>query len=212
MKIDKNRFLLLTTALAATTTAVVLGATGCEINTTTANAGAGDSGSFPPIDASSSVLDATASDAADAADAGVCLGNTGAAPLCGPADEDADAAAFAQCSDECTFATQNFKTEVASAISKCLDRSLLDASAEGCIGSAESCVRESVGKACDDPEAASFCTTFLSGCNDAGAVPTQAQCVAVVRAMNAQGKTALSTCTEEGLTCNGCIDGVLLKL
>ena len=74
MKIDKNRFLLLTTALAASTAAaIVVGATGCESKALETNTRTTDSGTFTPVDSGSSAIpDATTTDASDG---GVCLGD-----------------------------------------------------------------------------------------------------------------------------------------
>ncbi len=206
MKIDKSRFLLLTTSIAAATTALVVSATGCNTVHTEDDAGS-SSGSTPTADSGSSTDDDAGEGGAtsDADAALACLGNTGAAPLCGPANEGEDAGGLAKCSYECDKFNATFKTEVAKDISACLDTAFEGPTFEGCAGAAPPCVEAAVAKACDDPEADTYCTTLLAGCGDAGVAVTQEQCVSFVRALSNEGKTTLTTCTAEG-TCGDCFD------
>lgn len=207
MKIDKKRFLFLTTSIAAAaTTALVVSATGCNTVHTEDDAGS-SSGSTPTADSGSNE-DTGAGDGGSSSDADAavaCLGNTGAAPLCGPANEGEDAGGLAKCSLECDHHNATFKTEVAKAISDCLDVAFDGPTFEGCASAEAPCVEAALAKACDDPEADAYCTTLLAGCGDAGTTVTQEQCVAVVRALSTEGKTTLTTCTAEG-TCGDCLD------
>lgn len=209
MKIDKNRFLLLTTTIAATAAAaLVVSATGCNTVNTVNNDGPGN-GDPAPDDAGSGDDDASAADDAGDADGGpACLGNTGAAPVCGPVEEGEDAGGVAKCSYECDKFNATFTTEVAKAINDCLDLAFDGPTFEGCTDAAPTCVETALAEACDDAEAAPFCTTLLAGCSDAGASVTQEQCTAVARALSGEGKATLESCVVES-GCGDCFD--LLK-
>ncbi|MBX3207156.1 MAG: hypothetical protein KF764_19065 [Labilithrix sp.] len=205
MKIDKNRFLLLTTTIAATAAAaLVVSATGCSTVNTVNNDG---SGNGDPV-TDSGPTDNDASDESDGGDKDggpACLGNSGAAPVCGPAEEGEDAGGVAKCSYECDKFNATFKTEIAKDINDCLDLAFDGPTFEGCGGAAPTCVEAAVAKACDDAEAAPFCTTLLAGCSDAGVSVTQEQCTAVARALSEEGKTTLQSCVVES-GCGDCFD------
>ena len=204
MKIDKTRFLLLTTSIAATAAAAIVSTTGCSSTTTKTDAGS-SSGSTP-TDSGTTDEDATTTDGGtdtDAtADGGACLANTGAAPMCGPAGEGEDAGGFAKCATECDTVSANFKTDVAKSISDCMDL------APTCEGAAEGCVAKAIAKACDDPDAVTFCTAAVASCTDAGATITQADCETLVRGMSVQGRTDLQSCVDESLCSVACFDAV----
>jgi hypothetical protein len=202
MNIDKHRFLLLTSSLAAGTVAIAASQIACQTvandakNDASAPATTFDSGS--PVTPSEST--------SDAGDAGACLGNEGAAPLCGPAQEGEDAGGYAQCSYECTQLTTNFKTAVAREMSACLDRKLALPTTEGCAAATVPCATEVLAKACDDPTATTFCTTWLASCGDAGPTPTASECTTLVRATTAAGRTTLQSCATEGGDCGFCLE------
>lgn len=207
MKIDKSRFLLLTTTLAATTAgAVAVTTTACNItNTTDTDAGSATPGADAGNDKDSS------SDGSTSADAGAaCLGTTGKAPFCGPEVEGTDAGVPAKCAFECSSVSKLFKTGVAAAISSCLDTRVSDPTVEGaCYDELTPCVEGALAGACDDSTAATYCTTTLQACGDAGTVPSQADCVRVVKALSADGRTALTNCTVESAgDCGACFDAL----
>jgi hypothetical protein len=222
MKIDKSRFLLLTTSLAATATALAVATVACNSTSTST-----DNDSGPPT---------TTPEAGGGGDGGKtdgggeqCLGTDGTAPMCSPTgegggDEDAGAddagdggtaATVAKCQFECQTASSTFKTGVAVAINACLDKAVADPTVEGaCAGALPGCATEAIGKACDDDTAAAFCTENLAQCggggDDAGTDGggasgiTQDKCVAVAKALSGEGRTSLSTCISEGNSCEGC--------
>lgn len=212
MKIDKSRFLLLTTSLAATAAAaLVVSTSACNTTTTETDAGGNNT---PGTDAgnnhngdSSTADGSTKTDAGDAGDGAVaCLGTDGTAPLCEEVDGGADSGAAAKCSFECTNVSKLLKAGVAAAISSCMDTTVADPTVEGaCSNALAPCVEGAVAKACDDDTAAAYCTTTLQACGDASAVPTQAECVSVVKALSGEGKTMLTSCTAEG-DCGSCFD------
>ncbi len=205
MKIDKNRFLLLTTTIAATAAAaLVVSATGCNTVNTVNNDGPGN-GVPPTDDAGPTDDDAGADDAGDHDGGPACLGNTGAAPVCGPAEEGEDAGGFAKCAYECDKFNATFKTDIAKSINDCLDLAFDGPTFEGCADAAPTCVETAIAQACDDTEAEPFCTTLLAGCSDAGASVTQEQCTAVARALSEEGKTTLQSCVVES-GCGDCFD------
>jgi hypothetical protein len=208
MKIDKRRFLLLTSAIATTATVAIVSTTACNtVQTDT------DTTNNPRLDGGDPD-GAGYDDDADTDGGPTCLGDRGAAPVCEPPDDgemdggadagDGGAAVSAKCPYECTSASQLFKSEVATAISGCIDKAVPDPTVEGaCDEALTPCVDEVLGNACDDETAAEYCTTTLKNCDDAGKTPTQTECVAAVKARSGQGKTALTQCTQD-TACEEC--------
>lgn len=213
MQIDKSRFLFLTSSLAATAAAVVVSTSACGTTTTATDTDAGtddptadDSGTDGGSSDGSAGDGSSSTDASDAAVA--CLGTDGTAPFCGPEIEGVDGGPPAKCQFECSNVSKIFKTGVAVEISACLDKDVPDPTVEGaCFAGVAPCVEGALAKACEDDTAAAYCTTLLAGCGDAAPVPSQADCIGVVSALSAAGKTSLSDCTAEG-GCGGCFDSV----
>lgn len=152
-------------------------------------------------DADLSTGDGGNKDKQAAAEAGACLGTTGAAPTCSGA-----------CAKECQNAVTNFDSDVAANLVTCVTgRVTTSATDDDCTGAAPGCVDVAVGAACTDDSAAAFCTTFLSNCPDSldAGVPsdeTQDDCVTFARGMTEDGRTALQNCvTEETDSCAGCL-------
>jgi len=207
VNIDKNRFLLLTSTLAATSLAIAATQVACQTTTTEttktdASTPTADSG--PPTEGID--LDGGTRDAAP-----TCLGDEGAPPLCGPVGEglaDAGDGGTSACPYECSQFGTAFKPAVARALSACLDRQLQLPTTEGCGAATVPCATEVLAQACDDPTAATFCTTWLASCDDAGANPSQSECVTLVRATTAAARTQLTTCTTEGTGCGACLEQV----
>src|SRR5688572_5027240 len=81
MKIDKTRFLVLTTTIAASATAAMLVTSGCSSTPTST----GDGGTTPGTDSGSETSTEASTDSGPA-----CLDDTGNAPFCGPAGEGGD--------------------------------------------------------------------------------------------------------------------------
>jgi hypothetical protein len=220
MKIDKSRFLLLTTTLAATAAAGVIASTSACTTTTTST----DAGDNSPTDSGSTKTDGgTTGDGSTTGDGGqeTCLGNEGAAPTCEPAEEPdagagydagADAgSAKAKCVEACNAANSLFKTQVAVAVSACADK-VPSPSAEACFSELEPCIKTALSKACADDTAAAYCTELLTSCVseggvDAGPAITQADCIAVVKALSGEGRASLTECVDNG-TCQDCFDSI----
>lgn len=215
MKIDKSRFLLLTTSLAATATALAVATVAC--NSTSTSTDAGDQQPSTTPDGGGNTTNSEGG--TDGGGGEQCLGTDGTAPMCSPTGEgggdDAGAdggATVAKCQFECQSAVSTFKTGVAVAINSCLDKAVADPTVEGaCAGALPGCASEAIAQACDDPTAAEFCTTTLAQCggDDAGAdagagAITQDKCIAVAKALSGEGKTTLTTCITEGNDCGSC--------
>ncbi len=214
MKIDRTRFLLLSTSLAAATAAAVLSTTGCQNTTTDTDAGTtaeNDSGTTPTSDSG-----ATSDDAGDAAAA--CLGNDPAkGPYCGPSGEggdpdagEADAGPAPKCPAGCSSFSNYFKSEVAKGLNDCLE------AAPTCEGLESSCVDKVLAQACTDQGAVDFCTGLAATCGDAGAGDSdggtafsQESCLKVANGLSDNGKTFVTSCIE-GLpdNCGYCLDSV----
>jgi len=204
MKIDKSRFLLLTTTLAATATALVV-ATACNTTSTSTD----NDGGTPVNPDSGNSTDAAGNSEGGGdggGDAGACLGTDQTAPFCGPEVEGMDSGVPAKCTTECDSVSALFKGGVAAEISACLDK-LPDPTQEGaCNTGLPGCVTDAVAKACDDPTAAEFCATTCgadSGVEDAGF--TQRECEAVAKALSTQGRETFTNCAAES-GCGFCFD------
>jgi hypothetical protein len=206
MKIDKNRFLFLTTSLAATAAAALV-VTTSACNTTTTDTDAGNNN--PPQNDAGSNEDEGGTNGGDpdASEPGSCLGSEERPPFCSPEVEGVDSGVTAKCGNECIMAANIFKPAVAEDINKCLN-TVPDPTEEGaCYEKLAPCIADSIAKACDDQAATEFCSAVLATCDEAGAVPTQAECEAVARAMTSPAREAFTTCTVEG-GCEVCFDQV----
>jgi hypothetical protein len=231
MKIDKTRFLFLTTTLAASAAAAMMvTSSGCSSTATNT-----DGGATPTTD---SGTDSSSDSSTDAGPA--CLGDNGNAPYCGPAGEGgdpdagddagedaggtADGGNAPVCPYECRSAVDSFKKGVATAINDCLNKG----AANACETSLKTCVEQALPKACDDATAKTFCEGLVAKCSgdagngggddagdagDAGASTgtlTQQKCESFVKALNAKGRENFTSCMTEGDVCVGdadyCID------
>lgn len=219
MKIDKTRFLLLTSSLAATATVFAVSTTAC--NTTTTSTETPDSSTTTPDSGTSDSGGNTSDGGAE------CLGATSAAPVCfveggGTTDAGTDdagtddagtdagtAATGAKCVTECEQAKGLFKSDIAKAISACVDSKVQDPTVEGaCFTPVEGCIAETLPKACADDTATDFCTQTLQACgggDDAGgdAGITAAQCKTYASALTDEARTRLSSCVAES-GCDTC--------
>ncbi|HSO38718.1 MAG TPA: hypothetical protein VLT33_39585 [Labilithrix sp.] len=187
MKVDRSRFLLLTTALAAASAVGVM-ATGCTVTST-------DKGTTTPpsgVDSGGAADDGGA-DAyyTDGGDGGACLDDTGETPTC--------AAVNASCTAACQHYLPNYKKGVARSIIGCIAAL---PTCEGVDAQAEvsNCVQIALGKACADNTATDFCTPISESCGaDAGKAALDLQvCTDVATGLNSSGRAAFTTCITEG--------------
>ena len=198
MKVDRARFLLLTTALSAAT-AVAMSATGCTIKSDAADAGpstntpTGDGGSDTDGGADAAA-DGYASDSSTE-DGGACLDDTGLAPTCEGANT--------SCTATCEHYLTTFKKGVARAITGCI---IALPSCEG--GSLEitNCVQNALAQACPDPTAEGFCEPLATTCNGDGSATTfsKSDCTDVATGLSQAGRTQLADCVQEGQGVNYC--------
>jgi hypothetical protein len=230
MKIDKTRFILLTSTLAASAAVAVVSTSGCTSTATQTDGG---------TQTTDSGTDGTTSDSStDSGDSGgQCLDDTGNAPFCGPTGEGGDPDAGDDAGDggtadagpnsptcryECNQASENLKKGVANAVNDCLNKDKDEAT---CIERTKACVAEGLAKACDDATAKTYCTSLVAQCkgdageddagDDAGSSTqtpfTQQACEALVKALSAKGRENFTSCvTEGGTACIGrpgdCLD------
>lgn len=196
MKVDRSRFLLLTTALSAATAVAITA--GCTVK----SSDNGSSGTTtPPTEAGSpydSSPDAYATDGDT--DGGSCLDDTGSAPDC-------TAQTGTACTTVCQHYLPNYKKGVARSIADCLK---LLPSCEGADNAILACVQTALGAACQDPTAEGYCGPLADACNsdagtDAGAAsPLEKQdCVDLANGLNSTGRAAFTTCITEGMTTAG---------
>jgi hypothetical protein len=216
MKIDKTRFILLTTTLAASTTAALVACTVNSTNTTT-NTGT-DAGQATSSSGSSGQGSSSGGTSSGGTSSGgtTCLGDTGDKAACGnDAGVYDDGGLAAKCPVQCESHNDWFKTAVAKSIHDCLE---VLPSAEACDTSAPDCANKAIDQACDDTTAAEWCTNNVKcpggvGVADAGGYggggdDPQAACVKIVRALSARGRETLKACFE---TAGGvCAEGALV--
>jgi hypothetical protein len=192
MKVDRTRFLLLTTALSAATVVGAM-ATGCSITNTNTTA---DGGVSPVTGNDAGDTDATA-DAGyvDGGDSGACLANDGLAPTC--------EGASLSCSPICVGVATNYKSAVGRAIVDCL---LALPTCESAQNEIAACFQSALGRACPDSTATTECTPLVAACDADGgtvgdggtSVIAQTECVDLVTGLNATGRTTFTTCVTEG--------------
>jgi hypothetical protein len=192
MKVDRTRFLLLTTALSAAT-AVGAMATGCSITNTTTDAGTTPGTTDGGVD-TDATADAAYVDGGDGGDGGACLGDEGLPPSC--------ATASASCATVCADVATNYKNAVGRAIVDCL---LALPTCESALNDRAACFQAALGRACSDTTAATECTPIVAACDvDGGAVGdggtsviAQTECVDLLTGLNATGRATFTTCTQE---------------
>ncbi len=202
MHLDRSRFLLLTSALAAgTAVCFTAGLGGCSKADSPPDGGATatDSSSDSPV------IEDGGTDAADGytADASGCLTNDGPQPNCDPFD------GGAMCNYQCQGVVRHFKNQVAVKASACIDQNMNISPT--CEGGAPACVEAATAAACADPAAVPFCAGFVASCADAGDSGTvsQADCLSLANGLSEGGRTYLTTCLGNGSDCRSCVD--LLK-
>ena len=218
MKIDKTRFLVLTSGLAAASAAALIACSSSTTKTDNPNNGT-DSGTTDS--GGNADTGATGDGGGDAAVA--CLSDKGPEPFCsaeglvdaGDVDADTDGGdAGSQqpsaCPEHCDVGRLNFKTDVAADIKKCLDTGTM-----GCDNAALlDCEAKALAKTCDDPTVTALCTPVVAACADAGVedggvAPTQESCEKLMKGLNQIGRDSFTGCVQEGiLTCGQCLDGV----
>lgn len=190
MKVDRARFLLLTTALSAAT-AVAISATGCTLKSEASDGGStpttptNDSGSDGAPDAAS---DGYTADSATG-DGGACLDDTGLAPTCEGANT--------SCTATCEHYLTTFKKDVARAIAGCI---VALPSCEGATLEVTDCVQNALARACPDPTAEGFCEPLATTCNGDGSSTafSKSDCTDVATGLSKAGRTQLSGCVQEG--------------
>lgn len=190
MKVDRARFLLLTTALSAGTAVGVMGM-GCSVTSTASDGGT------PATDDAATGTDSSTTDSSTTdggGDGGACLANEGLAPTC--------EGASLSCAATCAGFLPNYKNAVGRAIVECI---LALPTCEGATVEVANCVQKALGKACADPTAKTFCDPLVVSCGgadggaDAGAsrLP-QSECEDIATGLNATGRAALTSCITEG--------------
>lgn len=217
MKVDRARFLFLTSTIGAATALAMAGGAGCTIVQKASDDGgtplyAKDGGETSDPSASS---DAGAKptkpdgqqDSGSSAPAS-CLASGDAGAL------DCDALAANACDPYCWAYAENYKPEIAKAIADCLVKL---PTCEGAMDAMKACVDGALAKACDDPTAKTFCTPVTTECakNNAGADGlTEAACEGVAKGLTEAGRSNFLSCIDEGTpgTCTfasaGCVDYV----
>ena len=189
MKIDRSRFLLLTSALSAVTLGT-MATGGCSSSATNAMTDAGvtpDSATTPEsstADSSVAVEDSSADGAA------ACLGDTA------PDRDGGFDCSMTVCS--CASYTTNYRAAVADFINSCV------LSLPTCESTdTRPCVEQALAKTCADPTATTFCTPLVTLCagnaGDGGLAPlTQAACETLATGLSTAGRTLLTTCLTAG--------------
>jgi hypothetical protein len=194
LKIDKTRFLVLTGLISAATVA-------CTIQNTkkdepsgapAANADGNGSSNGGAADASGSttVSDASASDAGDGEAAAACIGDQGADPDC----------AASKCPTECETIKTRFKKGVANEILGCMEMYPSCESNYSCISERGASDPDAGRAICDDATATTFCQPLVDSCkvND-GEEITMESCVAMAKILTASGRDEFTSCITEGM-------------
>ena len=207
MKIDRSKFLLLTTTISAALVAGVAGSAGCSSTNATNDAGGVDANTT--ADSGGEVDSGTSDGAVDGGDAGACLGDIGS-PTCELGADAGDGGLV--CQTSCVAALTNLRSAVADQAGKCL---LGLPTCEGGGAEVAACFEDAIKKACPDPDAPAFCARVAANCNDAGAADAGAavtsKCAAIASALNATGRSTLETCVTESGCINSfdtCVDGL----
>ena len=204
MKVDKTRFLFLTSAI----TAAIGAASGCALVST--SGGNADGGTTPTPDGATTGDGGSTSDASpeaattsDASDSGAaCLGESDAGS--------GNCSALGNgCALQCTDIVTRFKGDIALQAIDCVSKLPTCEAAELDI---IACVDKSLANACTDPTATTFCTPLVTACNSPAL--TQAACEQVATGLTAGGRTTFTDCITEGgaSSCTAdpkfCIDSV----
>lgn len=190
LKIEKSKFLAITTVLAAASGMSAF--TACTITTTNGGGDAGADSSVTPGTDGSTPTDGSSGDASKPDAAPTCLGDTGPAASCTGTGTNCLTSIEGQ--NVCGGFRAGFKNDVAAETAKCL---ALAPTCEAIPDPVESCAIAALAKACPDPAAATPCRTAIAACGTAATV-TQARCEQLYAGLNAVGRTAFANCTAEG--------------
>jgi hypothetical protein len=193
MNVDRARFLLLTTALAAAS-AVAVSASGCTVQPSEKDTNS-SSGNVPTdsgggADAADAATDGYYADGASE-DGGSCLTDDGIAPTC-------EGILSADCATACNQYVTNYKKGVGRAIVECVGKLATCVGAENAIAA---CVQGALAKACADPSAATYCDPLATSCNaDSGSTPVldKGECTDLATGLNQAGRDAFTSCVTEG--------------
>ena len=188
MKVDRSRFLLLTTALAAASAVGVM-ATGCTVNST--DKGTTTPTPTPGVDGSVPDSGTDAYTNPDGGEGGACLDDSGGAASC--------SGVSTSCAATCAPYLANYKSGVARDIISCLTTL---PTCEGTDAEAQisNCVQLALAKSCEDLTATEFCAPMAESCGIAGAnASTELEaCVGVAKGLNATGRAVFTQCVTEG--------------
>ena len=201
MKIEKSKFLAITTVLAAASG--VSAFTACTITTTNGGGDAGadssvtpapDSGGTPTDGSSTdgSSTDGSPGDASTPDAAPTCLGDTGPAASCSGTGTNCLTSVDGQLA--CGNFLAGFRNGVAAEAAKCL---ALAPTCEATPDPVETCAVAALAKACPDTAAVTPCRTAITNCGTAVTL-SQARCEQLYAGLNAAGRQAFADCTAEG--------------
>lgn len=206
------RFLFVATTL--TVTAALGSIAGCTVST---NDGTSDASPPKTSGSSSGTSSGTTSNdggiEASTGDGGDCLASKERGPLC-HADNTPEPAA--KCADECDTASTAFSSDIALAISDCIDDAIGTQTPTPtlCEQTAAPCVALATANACENDTAA-FCDGVLAKCSDdagTGNVITRADCHQYFKGATTQGKQLLLDCLEaekaDPKVCKICMDAI----
>lgn len=173
-------------------------------------AGASDAGS----DAAPNITLRTRDGGPDAGDAGECLASVQRGPLC-HGDETPETPA--KCASECDTASTAFGSDIAYAISACIDDYLTDLgqdpSVTNCELAAPPCVALATAASCKN-DVEDYCNGIVTQCPDKGTANkiTKADCVQYMQGSTVKGKQLLLDCLHDEASdenvCKICMDAV----
>ena len=218
MKIDRARFLILTSVIAAGVAGAVAGcSSSADKGTSSADVDASSDASTTTD--SSSTEDGSTDDASDAA---ACLAANGdAGPDAGDPLSDC-ASLTGLCGPACESMALRVTQVVGNEVFACMKAKQNQAACQSTFTGytlVGDCSDPILDQLCPDPTAASFCAPLVATCNgvDAGAPDaglkhafTQANCEKYVAALTARGRTSLTTCVNAALDrpeCEDCFVG-----
>lgn len=209
------RLLFVATTFSA---AAVLGSmAGCTINAN--DNGTADAAPIPNSSSSSSSSGSSgggdAGAEASTGDGGQCLGTKERGPLC---HADGTPEPAAKCGDECDVASTAFTSDIALAISTCIDEAVnvvgdSTPTPQDCEAVAAPCVAKATAQACTN-DVTEFCKGVTTTCPDKGTanVISAADCEQYFRGATTQGKQLLLDCLEtekaDPMVCKICLDAL----
>lgn len=150
----------------------------------------------------------------DAGDAGDCLASAQRGPLCHGDDTPETPA---KCASECDTASTAFGSDIAYAISACIDDYLTDLgqdpSPTNCEAAAAPCVALATAASCTN-DVEDYCNGIVTQCPDKGTANkiTKAECVQYMQGATIQGKQLLLDCIHDEASdpnvCKICMDAI----